>query len=100
VTISYVVHQWKSDAVAVCAVGNVRFGSLADMCGAKGHVRFTPKSGCLLRGNSGHFVIWMRCPLYPEESCHHGYSHDLGGLHRHDKDCQVARRRYKSQERS
>jgi hypothetical protein len=24
---------------------NVRFGSKADMCGAKGHVRFTPESG-------------------------------------------------------
>ena len=24
--------------------GNVRFGSKADMCSAKGHVRFTPKS--------------------------------------------------------
>jgi hypothetical protein len=25
--------------------GNVRFGSKADICGAKGHVRFTPESG-------------------------------------------------------
>jgi hypothetical protein len=24
---------------------NVRFGSEADMCAAKGHVRFTPNSG-------------------------------------------------------
>jgi len=36
--------------------------------------------------------------------CHHGYSHDLGGWHRHDKDCQrlrgVVRRKSKSQERS
>ena len=29
---------------------NVRFGSLADICGAKSHVRFTPGSG----RNSGH----------------------------------------------
>jgi hypothetical protein len=26
------------------AAGNVRFGSLADMCGAKANVRFTPNS--------------------------------------------------------
>ena len=42
---------------------NVRFGSKADMCSAKRHVRFTPKSGhvrckvgCLLSANSGHSV--------------------------------------------
>ena len=29
---------------------DVRFGSLADMCGAKGHVRFTPNSN----RKSGH----------------------------------------------
>ena len=40
---------------------NVRFGSKADICGAKWHVRFTPKSGqvqcktsCPLCANSGH----------------------------------------------
>jgi hypothetical protein len=40
---------------------NVRFGSKADMCAAKGHVRFTPESGhvrcnwgCPLWANSGH----------------------------------------------
>ena len=40
---------------------NVRFGSEADICGAKGHVRFTPRSGhvqctslCPLCANSGH----------------------------------------------
>jgi hypothetical protein len=40
---------------------DVRFGSKADMCGAKGHVRFTPESGhvrcngpCLLWAKSGH----------------------------------------------
>ncbi|MGB8679499.1 MAG: hypothetical protein WCD59_17595, partial [Pseudolabrys sp.] len=39
----------------------VRFGSLADMCSANGHVRFTPnsrhvqrKSGCPLSAKSGH----------------------------------------------
>jgi hypothetical protein len=26
------------------ATNDVRFGSLADMCGAKGHVRFAPES--------------------------------------------------------
>jgi hypothetical protein len=42
---------------------NVRFGSKADMCGAKSHVRFTPESGhsqctslCLLWAKSGHHV--------------------------------------------
>jgi len=41
--------------------GYVRFGSKADMCSAKRHVRFTPKSGhvqcnqgCPLWANSGH----------------------------------------------
>jgi TRAP-type uncharacterized transport system substrate-binding protein len=40
---------------------NVRYGSLADICSAKGHVRFTPNSGhlqraslCPLCANSGH----------------------------------------------
>ena len=40
---------------------DVRFGSKADICNAKRHVRFTPKSGhvqctgsCLLCANSGH----------------------------------------------
>src|SRR5262249_20473404 len=40
---------------------NVRFGSKADICSAKGHVRFTPESdigcvpfGCPLRVKSGH----------------------------------------------
>jgi len=43
---------------------HVRFGSEADMCGAIGHVRFTPESGhvrrerqCPLRANSGHRII-------------------------------------------
>jgi len=43
---------------------HVRFGSLADICAAKRHVRFTPESGhserqtqCLLSANSGHFLI-------------------------------------------
>ena len=45
-------------------VGNVRFGSKADVCVAKPYVRFTPKSGhvqctgsCLLWANSGHDYI-------------------------------------------
>jgi hypothetical protein len=38
---------------------DVRFGSLADICSAKGHVRFTPESGYVrvqlrLRARSGH----------------------------------------------
>src|SRR5262245_43693656 len=43
----------------------VHFGSKADMCGAKRHVRFTPESGhvqrnraCLLRANSGHAACY------------------------------------------
>ena len=42
---------------------HVRFGSLADICSAKGHVRFTPESGhvwrtrsCPLSAKSGHSV--------------------------------------------
>ena len=44
------------------AGAHVRFGSSADICSAKGHVRFTPNSGhlkrtspCPLCANSGHF---------------------------------------------
>jgi hypothetical protein len=42
----------------------VRFGSEADICGAKRHVRFTPESGhvqctslCLLWAKSGHLLL-------------------------------------------
>src|SRR5262249_2594165 len=45
-----------------CISLNVRFGSLADICSAKRHVRFTPKirhvqctSRCLLWAKSGHW---------------------------------------------
>ena len=38
--------------------GYVRFGSKADMCGAKRHVCFAP--------NSGHVQRKERCPLVPE----------------------------------
>jgi hypothetical protein len=41
------------------------------MCAAKGHVRFTPKSGhvqcnegCLLWANSGHWLICNRRPQW------------------------------------
>jgi hypothetical protein len=37
-------------------LGHVRFGSKADMYGAKGHVRFTPESG--------HVRCNQRCPLW------------------------------------
>jgi hypothetical protein len=48
-------------------VANVRFGSTADMCSAKGHVRFTPESDikcdimeCPLWAKSGHpSIIWI-----------------------------------------
>ena len=46
---------------------NVRFGSLADICSAKRHVRFTPNSGhswlpleCPLSANSGHLSGLLR----------------------------------------
>jgi hypothetical protein len=35
--------------------GHVRFGSKADICAAKSHVRFTPESG--------HFRSLLECPL-------------------------------------
>ena len=35
---------------------HVRFGSKADVCAAKGHVRFTPESGHVRRN--------YRCPLW------------------------------------
>ena len=45
-------------------MNHVRFGSKADICSAKRHVRFTPKSGqvrcntpCLLSANSGHDLV-------------------------------------------
>ena len=43
------------DGIWVPSVAHVRFGSKADMCSAKGHVRFTPKSG--------HVRRTSRCPL-------------------------------------
>ncbi|MGC1960508.1 MAG: hypothetical protein WA683_23130, partial [Pseudolabrys sp.] len=46
---------------ALSDVSDVRFGSKADMCNAKRHVRFTPESrhvqcnsACPLSANSGH----------------------------------------------
>ena len=41
----------RSNAIAL----NVRFGSKADICSAKRHVRFTP--------DSGHVQRTSRCPL-------------------------------------
>jgi hypothetical protein len=40
---------------------NVRFGSKADMCSAKGHVRFTPESG--------HSQSEFQCPLSANSGC-------------------------------
>ena len=55
--------------------GDVRFGSKADMCSAKGHVRFTPRSGhwrctnqCPLGANSGHSRINLRKQKDPPKS--------------------------------
>ena len=47
---------------------NVRFGLKADICSAKGHVRFTPRKrtfsavqlGCPLSANSGHSALTKR----------------------------------------
>jgi hypothetical protein len=51
-------------------MSDVRFGSKADMCAAKGHVRFTPESGhvrCSYRGplwaKSGHRSAACLFPL-------------------------------------
>jgi len=60
-------------AGALKGVANVRFGSLADMCGANPDVRFTPKSGhlgsrleCPLCANSLPFGITCVVPQPPE----------------------------------
>ena len=50
---------------------DVRFGSKADMCSAKGHVRFTPESGhvqctspCPLSANSGLMQLQQTASLF------------------------------------
>ncbi|MGA7535417.1 MAG: hypothetical protein WBW27_26420, partial [Pseudolabrys sp.] len=52
-------------------ISDVRFGSKADICSAKRHVRSTPESGhmqrtgeCLLSANSGHFGPNLISPPY------------------------------------
>jgi hypothetical protein len=40
------------------AIVDVRFGSKADMCGAKGHVRFTPESD---------IKRVVKCPLWTKD---------------------------------
>ena len=52
---------------------NVRFGSKADICNAKRHVRFTPESGhvrckegCPLSARSGHSARHLPCPRLPQ----------------------------------
>ena len=65
-------HDWRSSGRRFAGhfvsgyTDDVRFGSKADMCSAKGHVRFTPESGhvrcnsgCPLCANSGH--VARRC---------------------------------------
>ena len=48
----------------------VRFGSKADMCSAKGHVRSTPKSGHCLRQGSDHEAGHHRvCPRPRRSIC-------------------------------
>jgi hypothetical protein len=47
------------------AAADVRFGSQADMCGAKRYVRFTPNSD----RNSGHRQIVMSALLPKADMC-------------------------------
>src|SRR5262249_52966709 len=65
--------HWCSGRVDVSPT-DVRFGSKADMCGAKRHVRFTPNSDresgprgeghvCFTPPKSGHVRCKHRCPL-------------------------------------
>ena len=53
---------------------NVRFGSKADMCSAKRHVRFTPKSG--------HVQCTGRCPLCAKSGLMHCSKQDLVAVRR------------------
>jgi hypothetical protein len=53
---------------------NVRFGSLPDICSAKGHVRFTPesrhfgvRSECPLRAKSGHPTLFNHFISTPDQ---------------------------------
>ena len=57
--------KWHTTRLQMLLRPDVRFGSKADICNAKRHVRFTPKSGhaqctrpCPLCANSGHCDIW------------------------------------------
>src|SRR5262249_3142115 len=55
-------HQIAAKAGAFDGSSNVRFGSKADMCSAKRHVRFTPKSDIKcdiwkFRYRSGHHAL-------------------------------------------
>ena len=58
---------------------DVRFGSKADICSAKAHVRFTPKSGhvrctsqCPLSANSGHSARRTLCQTDEKQRGHLG----------------------------
>jgi hypothetical protein len=51
---------------------DVRFGSKADICSAKSHVRFTPESG--------HVQCNLGCPLWAK-SGHHCTFITVGGCH-------------------
>src|SRR5262249_4613027 len=50
--------EWKLLCVTAKLGANVRFGSKADICSAKQHVRFTPKSG-----RSAVDLVAHSCPL-------------------------------------
>ena len=66
---------------------NVRFGSKADMCSAKGHVRFTPKSGhvrctspCLLSAKSGLYAPQRKGLLF---------DHLVGTVEQRPRHCKI-----------
>ena len=52
------VFEHYADFNRLSLVKNVRFGSKADMCSAKAHVRFTPESGQPSWVNNGHSLCY------------------------------------------
>src|SRR5262245_62405670 len=76
--------HWKRSGVTAA---NVRFGSKADICSAKRHVRFTPESDikcdiweCPLRTNSGHWIFIRSPRRRHSEGLRDGEAKRLGGL--------------------
>src|SRR5262249_48692208 len=76
---------------------DVRVGSEADICGAKGHVCFTPESGhvrrtspCLLWAKSGRkpLLLPCACPPVSSLSCHHRAQGQQRAYHEHSR-CKI-----------